>query len=190
MSARDPSRSDVTRLLHDWTEGDGEALHRLMPIVVAELRDIAERYLVSERVDHTLQPTALVNEVYLKLVDRDSVQWKNRAQFFGFSAQLMRRILVDHARAKNTAKRGSEVQKVSLDQSHMEIPVDRDVDLVALDDALERLEELDPRQAKIVELRFFAGLTNEEVADYLEVSPTTVKREWTTARRFLKKELR
>ncbi|MEM8960757.1 MAG: sigma-70 family RNA polymerase sigma factor [Acidobacteriota bacterium] len=182
--------SDITKLLHDWTDGDAEALDDLMALVFEELRTIASRSLNRESRAHTLQPTALVNEVYLKLVDRRSVDWQNRAQFFGFAAELMRRILVDHARARKTSKRGGDVRKISLDASSLDIADHRDLDLVALDDALKALAELDERQSRVVEMRFFAGLKHEEIAQVLGVSPTTVKREWQTARLWLRRALR
>jgi RNA polymerase sigma factor (TIGR02999 family) len=181
-------RSDVTQLLLDWSDGDESALERLMPLVFDELRRIARGFVSREGREHTLQPTALVNEVYLKLVDRRRVQWKNRAQFFGFTAEMMRRILVDYARGRQTAKRGAGVAKISLDDT-LGLAKTRDMELVKLDDALEALAEIDPRQARIVELRFFAGLTNEEVGEVLDVSATTVKREWRTARLWLNREM-
>ncbi|RMH16365.1 MAG: sigma-70 family RNA polymerase sigma factor [Acidobacteria bacterium] len=180
---------DVTAVLRDWTDGDPEALGRLMPLVFDELRTIARRYLDRESPNHTLQPTALVNEVYLKLVGRRRVTWENRAQFFGFAAELMRRILVDHARGLRASKRGGGAPRISL-EAGVDVAFRQDVDVVALDDALKDLAALDPRQAKIVELRFFTGLTNEEVAAALGISLTTVKREWRTARLWLYRELK
>lgn len=179
---------DVTRILQRWTNGDGQALGQLMPLVFDDLRGIARRYLDRESNLHTLQPTALVNEVYLRLEGRRSVSWQNRAQFFGFSAQLMRRILVDHARTQRAGKRGGGTPRVPLDEN-LGLPISKDLDLVALDDALKDLARLDPRQSRIVELRFFTGLTNEEVADVLGISLTTVKREWRLARFWLFREL-
>lgn len=180
--------TDVTQLLLDWSRGDRSALTRLMPLVFSELHRIAEGYFRRERSSHTLQPTALVNEVYLRLIDRRRVQWHNRAHFFGFAAQLMRNILVDHARARQTAKRGGDAITVTLDEAFgpMHTP---DLDLIALDDCLNRLQGLDERQSRIVELRFFAGLTVEETAEVMDVSPTTVKREWRTAKLWLFREL-
>jgi len=183
------SENEITDLLHDWSDGETGALEKLMPLVFEELRRIAAGYFSRESEGHTLQPTALVNEVYLRLTDRRTVQWKNRAQFFAFAAQLMRRILVDHARSHKTAKRGKGMPKISLDES-LAPPDQPDVDLVALDDALKALAEIDPRQARVVELRFFAGLTNDEIAEVLDISPTTVKREWSTARLWLLREMK
>jgi RNA polymerase sigma factor (TIGR02999 family) len=183
--------SDVTGLLRRWREGDREALERLMPLVYQELHRIASRYLRHERPGHTLQSTALVHEAYVKLVDQHHVDWHNRAQFFGLAAQAMRRILVDHARARSREKRGAAAPRVALDavqpaaaEAHV-----HPADAIALDRALEKLETFDPGQARIVELRFFGGLTVEETADVLGTSPSTVKREWTLARAWLFREL-
>ncbi len=183
------SEHQITDILHNWSHGDPEALGKLMPIVFDELRRIAAGYFEQEGKGHTLQPTALVNEVYLKLVGRRSVQWKNRAHFFGFAAELMRRILVDHARSRKTAKRGSGAPRISLDES-IALPETPDLDLLALDDALNSLTELDPRQSRIVELRFFAGLTVDEIAEVMKISSTTVKREWKTARVWLYRQIK
>ncbi len=180
--------SQVTQILQSWTAGDPEALGRLMPLVFDDLRLIARRFMDRESKAHTLQPTALVNEVYLRLKGRRTVRWQNRAQFFGFSAQLMRRILVDHARGLQAGKRGGGAGKISLDECSAVSEMKPD-DLVALDDALKDLAKLDPRQCQIVELRFFAGLTNEQTAEALEISATTVKREWRLARFWLYREL-
>ncbi|MEM9293505.1 MAG: sigma-70 family RNA polymerase sigma factor [Acidobacteriota bacterium] len=182
-------QTTVTALLLSWSDGDEAARDRLMPLVFEELRRMAAGHFRRERHSHTLQPTALVNEVFLRLIDRKRVNWKNRAHFFGFAAQLMRRILVDHARAHNAEKRGGKALTVTLDESFA-IPRQRDLDLIALDDALATLKELDERQSRIVELRFFAGLQVEEVAEVLGISPTTVKRDWRTARLWLYRELR
>jgi RNA polymerase sigma factor (TIGR02999 family) len=187
--AERPTESDITRILHSWSKGDPDALEQLMPIVFEELKNIARQYMGKESKGHTLQPTALVNEVYLQLVGRRSVQWSNRAHFYGSSAQLMRRILVDHARSRRTAKRGGEVFRISLDEVH-DIPQQKSVDLISLDDALKDLEKLDARQARIVEMRFFTGLSIEAVAEALGISATTVKREWLTARLWLLRELK
>jgi len=179
----------VTQLLNDWSQGDQNALNQLMPLVYAELRRLAASYLSRERSDHTLQPTALVNEAYLRLIDQNGVAWENRAQFFGIAAQMMRRILVNHARDRHADKRGGpELLRVSLDDA-ISFFEERDVNLVALDEALTRLEEMDQRQSQIVELRFFGGLTIEEVAAQLHTSPATVKREWATAKLWLQREL-
>ncbi len=179
---------EVTCLLLAWTDGDRAALERLMPLVEQELRRIARRYFDREHRGHTLQPTALVNEVYLRLVDRRSVQWKNRAHFFGFAAQMMRRILVDHARIAHAEKRGDGKRALSLEEI-TDLPIRSDSDLIALDDALESLAEVDGRQARVVELRYFAGLTNAEIGEALGISTRTVKREWRTARLWLHQEL-
>ncbi len=184
-----PTQSEITEILHSWSEGNPEALGRLMPIVFDELRSIARQYMHKEGKGHTLQPTALVNEVYIHLVGRHSVQWNNRAHFYGFTAQLMRRILVDHARGRKTAKRGGGMPRISIDEI-LELPQHKDVDLLRLDDALDSLAQIDKRQARIVEMRFFAGLPIDEVAEALEVSATTVKREWLTARLWLLRELK
>ena len=176
---------DVTDILGAWSEGDPEALERLMPLIVSDLRRQAESYLRRERVSHTLQPTALVNEVYLRLVDQKRAQWRDRAHFFAVAAQLMRRILVDHARAHAAGKRGGWVEKVKLDEAR-DIPADdTPVDLVALDDALKRLAKMDERQAKVVELRYFAGLTIEETAEVVGVTHATISRDWRNARAWL-----
>ena len=160
-----------------------------MPLILEDLRHIANKYLAQESEGHTLQPTALVNEVYLRLVGRRSVNWKNRAQFFAFVAGMMRRILVDHARNRQTAKRGSGAIRLSLDET-IRLPTrEKDPDLLALDDALKSLAEVDPRQSRIVEMRYFTGLSVEEVAEVEDISPTTVKREWRTAKLWLFREL-
>ncbi len=180
--------SDVTQLLHDWSQGDTSALEKLIPLVFEDLRQIARRLFQRETDGHTLQPTALVNEVYLRLMDQRQVHWQNREQFLGVAALLMRRILVDYAKGRQAAKRGSGIPKVSLDEA-MAVPELRDVDIVALDEALSRLAGIDPRQGRIVEMRFFTGLSNEEIAEVLDISVTTVKREWRMARLWLFREL-
>ena len=159
-----------------------------MPLVYAELHRLAASYLSRERSNHTLQPTALVNEAYLRLIDQNSVAWQNRAQFFGIAAQMMRRILVNHARDRHADKRGGDAIRLSLDDA-ISFFEERDVNLVALSDALEQLAKLDLRQSQIVELRFFGGLTIEEVAEHLHASPATIKREWTTAKLWLLREI-
>lgn len=179
---------DVTQLLVNWSNGDKEALEDLTPLVYAELRRLANRYLRRERPDHTLQSTALVHEAYLRLIDSNNVQWQNRAHFFAVSAQLIRHILIDHARARQAEKRGSGGLKLSLDEA-IATPGEKDMDLVALDDALKDLAKIDPEQSRIVELRFFAGLSIEETAEVVGVSPATVKREWTTAKAWLAREI-
>jgi RNA polymerase sigma factor, TIGR02999 family len=178
----------VTRLLLNWSQGDETALDQLMPLVYAELHRLAASYLSRERSDHTLQPTALVNEAYLRLIDQNSVAWQNRAQFFGIAAQMMRRILVNHARDRHADKRGGDAIRLSLDDA-ISFFEERDVNLVALSDALEQLAKLDLRQSQIVELRFFGGLTIDEVAEHLHASPATIKREWTTAKLWLLREI-
>jgi RNA polymerase sigma factor (TIGR02999 family) len=187
MIDRTPS-SDVTALLQSWNGGDPRALEELMPVVYSELHRLARAHLRGERVDHTLQATALVNEAYVRLVGQTRVRWQNRAHFFGTAAQLMRRILVDHAREHRSAKRGGGATRVELDEA-LGAAEERDIDLLALDAALERLELLDARQSRLVVLRFFGGLTIDEAAEVLGVSPATAKREWTTARIWLRREL-
>ncbi|WP_287128293.1 sigma-70 family RNA polymerase sigma factor [Candidatus Cyanaurora vandensis] len=185
-----PDRStDVTELLLDWRNGNSAALARLIPLVHAELHRIARSYLRQERTDHTLQATALINEAYLKLVDQTRVPWQNRAHFIAVSAQMMRRILVDHARSHRAEKRGGDLQKISLDDALGVSARERDVDLVALDEALTQLARLDTQQCQIVELRYFGGLTIEETATVLSISSATVKRDWSMARAWLRREL-
>lgn len=175
--------SEITKLLADYTNGNREVLDELLPLVYNELRRLAHSYLTRERQDMTLQTTALVHEAYLKLIDQHSVSFQNRAQFFALSAQAMRRILLDNARRHTAEKRGSG-NKISLEDS-AEIPVDANENLLALDMALQELESFDAQQAKIIELRYFGGLTIEETAEILKISPATVKREWTLARAWL-----
>jgi RNA polymerase sigma factor (TIGR02999 family) len=179
---------DVTRLLKAWSDGNQQALNDLMPVVYAEIRKLARSYLRRERPDHTLQPTALVNEAYLRLVDQRQVRWNNRAHFFGIAAQMMRRVLVDHARSRKAEKRGSGNVAVTFDEA-LEVAATQALDVVSLDSALETLAALDPRQARIVELRFFGGLTVEETAEVVALSPATIKREWAAARAWLRREL-
>ena len=180
--------SRITQLLLSINHGEQEALAELMPLVYEELRQLALSYLRRERPDHSLQPTALVHEAYLKLIDQHSVTWQNRAHFFGIAAQLMRRILVNYAVARNTEKRGGSVEKVLLDEA-LDFAEDRKLNLMALNDALTDLAALDARQAQIVELRFFGGLSVEEVAEVLALSPATVKREWRTAKLWLHRQI-
>ena len=180
--------SDVTKLLQDWSQGDASALEKLIPLVFEDLRQIAGRLFQRETDGHTLQPTALVSEVYLRLMDQRKIHWQNREQFFGVAALLMRRILVDYAKGRQAAKRGSGAPKVPLDET-LAVPELQGVDFVALDEALSRLAEIDPRQGRIVEMRFFTGLSHEEIAEVLDISLTTVKREWRTARLWLFREL-
>ncbi|MDQ3753745.1 MAG: sigma-70 family RNA polymerase sigma factor [Acidobacteriota bacterium] len=183
-----PSPRTITQLLIKWNNGDRESLDQLMPLVYAELRSIADSYLRRERSDHTLQPTALVHEAYLRLVDQTNTTWENRAHFFGAAAQLMRQVLVDHARKHLAAKRGGLRHKVTLDKA-INFSVNRSVDLVALDDALISLSNLDRDQSLIVELRFFGGLTVEETAKVMKRSPATIKREWRLAKAWLRREI-
>lgn len=183
------SVQSVTSLLKAWSAGDPEAERRLVPLVYAELRRRAGAYLRRERPGHTLQPTALVHEAWLRLAGQD-VDWRNRSQFFGMASSLMRRILVDHARRRGAARRGGGAPRVALEEA-MGTTADGDrVDMVRLDEALTELAELDPRQGRIVELRFFGGLTTEETAGLLGVSPATIKRDWTVARAWLFDRLR
>jgi RNA polymerase sigma factor (TIGR02999 family) len=185
---REPS-SAVTELLVRWRDGDREALETLMPLVYAELRRLAHHYLQQERSDHTLQSTALVHEAYLRLAGQNPPQWQNRAHFFGIAARVMRQILVEYARGHNAAKRGGVgAYTLALDEA-LEIQQKTNVDVVALDDALERLSELDPQQSRIVELRFFGGLTIEDTSEVMGISPATVKRDWTSARAWLHREI-
>ncbi len=177
---------DITALLKDWSGGDREALERLMPVVYGELKRLAASYLRSERPDHTLQPTALVHEAFLRLQGQRSVIWSNRGHFFGIAARIMRRILVDHARRRRAAKRDGVVLRLTLVDAGAD---DRAPELIALDSALTSLEELDPQQARVVELRFFGGLTVEETAEAAGISTATVKREWRTARAWLRREI-
>jgi RNA polymerase sigma factor (TIGR02999 family) len=184
----DPTPGEITQLLIQVTEGNQEAESRLIPLVYGELRRLARRYMRNERPDHTLQATALVHEAYLRLAGQKDISWQNRAHFFGVAANAMRRILVDHARAKQAKKRGGDDQKVSFDEA---VPVQPEApqDFLALDEALERLAKRDPRQARIVELRYFGGLSEEETAEVLGISVRTVKRDWKVARAWLYKEI-
>ena len=185
-----PEASEVTILLNRINDGDGKAPEELLPLVYGELRKLAHSYLQNERSDHTLQATALVHEAYIRLVDWEKVSWQNRAHFFAVAASVMRKILVDHAREKRAQKRDGG-QKLSLDEA-VSLPYQksREIDLIALDEALEKLNQFDKTQSKIVELRFFGGLTIEETAHALQISPATVKREWTVARTWLFREIK
>jgi RNA polymerase sigma factor (TIGR02999 family) len=183
----EPAGGDVSQLLRAWSEGDQGALERLTPIVYKELHRLARHYMKGERPGHVLQTTALVNEAYMRLVDYKRMQWQNRAHFFAVSAQLMRRILVEHARRQNL-KRGGGVQHVSLEEAAV-VGGDRAADLVALDAAMDALARLDPRKVQVVEMRFFGGLSVEETAEVLKVSPVTVMRDWSTAKAWLYREL-
>lgn len=194
MTPQAPLRTDmdsarsVTALLTDWSRGDTTALEQLLPLIYDELRRVAARQLRGERVNHTLQPTALVHEVYLRLVDQRQVHWQDRAHFLGVAAQTMRRILVDHARRHTARKRNDGVQCVSIDDAK-DLAAAQEVPLLALDHALARLEAVDSELARIVELRAFGGLTIEEAAHVLKVSPSTAKRDWRTAKAWLNREL-
>ena len=183
----EPAAEDISTLLRAWSDGDQSALERLTPVVYDELHRLARRYMKGERSGHSLQTTALVNEAYMRLVDYERMQWQNRAHFFAVSAQLMRRILVEHARRHNL-KRGGGVPHVSLDEASM-VDGDPDADLVALDDAMNGLARIDARKVQVVEMRFFGGLSVEETAEVLKVSPVTVKRDWRAARAWLYREL-
>jgi RNA polymerase sigma factor (TIGR02999 family) len=183
-----PSTQEITQLLVAWNNGDAAALEQLTPLVHAELHRLAKRYMAGERQGHILQTTALVNEAWLRLIDWQNVEWQNRAHFFGLAAQVMRRILVDFARARHREKRGGDALQVSLSEA-ANVPQEKGADLVALDDALQALEKLDSRQARVVELRFFAGLSNEETAEVLKVSDGTVRRDWSLAEAWLYREL-
>ncbi len=180
---------DVSQLLLAWRNGDQQALDQLMPLVYDELRRLAAAYLRREHPGHTLQTTALVHEAYLRLVDQTHADWQNRAQFFGVAAQLMRRILVDHARTQHAAKRGSGALKLSLNEAAGKTK-EKAAEVVALDDALAELAALDPQQSRLVELRYFAGLSIVETAEVLGISPATVKREWNTAKAWLYNQLK
>jgi RNA polymerase sigma factor (TIGR02999 family) len=182
------SQQQITERLIAWGSGETSALDDVMRAVYQELRRMADHYLRLERPDHTLQPTALVHEAYLRLIDQRKVSWQNRAHFFGVAAQMMRRILVDHARTKQRGKRGGAARKLSLDEV-MNLSQGRAADLVALDDALKALAEIDPRKSQVVELRFFGGLSIEETAEVLAVSPQTVLRDWKMAKAWLYQEM-
>ena len=182
------SQRQVTQLLLDWRDGDDEALNKLIPLVYQELKRLARYHMRRERADHTLQTSALVNEAYIRLVDYKNMRWQDRAHFLAVAAQAMRRILVEHARARTRAKRGGEPRKVSLDEAAT-LADGKAADMVALDGALNALAEFDPRKSQIVELRYFGGLNIEETAEFIGVSPATVKREWNTAKIWLHREI-
>ena len=183
-------RPEITLWLQEWSSGKEDALEALMPVVYAELHRQAANYLRRERLGHTLQATALINEVYLKLIDQREVNWKNRAHFFGIAAQAMRRILVDHARSRHRDKRGGNAENLPLEAAgFVTSPNESRVDLIALDEALTRLADLDERQSRIVELRFFTGMSVEETAEALGISAATVKNEWRSAKAWLFQEL-
>jgi RNA polymerase sigma-70 factor (ECF subfamily) len=188
LDMSDARPKDVTQLLIEWNRGKQGALDELLPLVYDELHRVAARCMRREQRSHTLQATALVHEAYLRLIDQTRVQWQNRAHFLGVAAQMIRRILVDYARAKQAAKRGGKAMRLLLDDA-VGMPTRREVDIVRLDDALHDLGRIDPQQARIVELRFFTGLSIEETAEALSISPATVKRDWVVARAWLFREL-
>jgi len=183
-----PAPHDVTKLLKDWSGGDQSAADELMPLVYEELRRLAHQYMRREKPGRTLQTSALVNEAYVRLVDQNKIQWESRAHFFGIAARLMRQILVDQSRRRNFAKRGGGAIRVSLNEATANAQ-EQSASVVALDDALKTLEQIDPRKSRIVELRFFGGMSIEETAEALKVSPGTVMRDWTFARAWLRKEM-
>jgi RNA polymerase sigma factor (TIGR02999 family) len=189
MQERGGEAGNVTQMLRDWRDGQTEALGNLLPLVYAELHRQAANFLRKERPGHTLQTTALINEAYLKLIDRRNVNWQDRAHFFAVAAQAMRQILVDYAKRKHRAKREGDQIKVTLEAAEMILAKEKPVDLIALDEALNRLSKRDEQQARVVELRYFSGLTLEETAEALRVSRATVARDWETARAWLHREL-
>jgi RNA polymerase sigma factor (TIGR02999 family) len=189
MTEKHQDSHHVTELLRDWTNGNSAAMDELLPFVYDELRRRAARYLRRERINHTLQTTALVHEAYLKLVDQKAVQWKDRSHFFAVAAQAMRRILVDHAKYKNRSKRGGDLPDLQLDAALESVIAESKVDIEALDEALSRLALIDPDQERLVELRFFAGLPLEEAAAVLDISRATAAREWQVAKSWLYREL-
>ncbi|HLH52742.1 MAG TPA: sigma-70 family RNA polymerase sigma factor [Verrucomicrobiae bacterium] len=189
LEVNSASSARVSELLRNWGKGDERAREALIPLVYNELRRLARRHLRGERPDHTLQSAALVNEAYLRLIQRQQPQWENRAHFFGVAAQVMRHILVDHARNRRAAKRGAGAPRLELTPD-IALPREREIDVVALDDALNQLAALDSQQSRVVELRFFGGLSIEETALVLGISPATVKREWATARAWLHREIK
>jgi RNA polymerase sigma-70 factor (ECF subfamily) len=179
----------ITQLLKEWGEGNQAALDKLMPLVYEELRRQASRYLRNERQGHTLQTTALIHEAYLKLLGNERIEWQNRSHFFAIASTAMRRILVDHARERHREKRGGNAENLPLDEAFQISSNEKSVDLIALDEALNRLAKLDARQAKIVELRYFSGLSNDETAAILGVSEGTVRNDWKIAKAWLKQEI-
>lgn len=187
QSAKTPP--DISRLLRKWSDGDRAALEELLPLVYDELHQQAERYLRRERVGHTLQTTALIHEAYLRLIDQRDVRWQSRTHFFAIAAQMMRRVLIDYARAKHREKRGGDDVRLSLDKAYLVAANEDSVDLIALDQALRRLAELDEQQARVVELRYFGGLSLEETAEVLHISRATTARDWEVAKAWLRREL-
>jgi RNA polymerase sigma factor (TIGR02999 family) len=188
MTEHIPSPHEITHLLIAWSNGSQDALEQLYPLVYEELRRLAHRYMSRERPGHTLQTTAVVHEAYLRLIDQRHAQWQNRAHFFAIAAQMMRRILITHAQSHAYAKRGGGTLKVSLDEAAV-LSQERAGELLALDDALGSLTALDPRRSQVVELRFFGGLSNEEIAEVLKISPNTVTRDWNVAKAWLYREM-
>ena len=184
----DPQPQEVTQLLLDWGQGDQAALDKLIPLVYQELRMLAQRHMRRENPGHTLQTTALVHEAYVRLIDQKNVRWQNRAHFFAVAARLMRRILLDRARWRLCAKRGGGARQMSLDEA-ADFSLDRAAEMIALDDALESLAAIDPRKSQVVEMRFFGGLSVEETAETLQVSPETVLRDWRLAKVWLLREM-
>lgn len=185
----DDNLQDVTRILQEWSVGSSDAHERLMPLVYGELRRLARHYLQKERSGHTLQPTALVHEAYLRLIDQTRVTWQNRAHFYGVAAQSMRRILVSHARAHAAEKRGGDMARLTLDEAGLYPQQQKTVDLLALDEALQHLARIDARKSRVVEMKFFGGLGEEEIAECLNVSTKTVMRDWRMAKLWLYNEL-
>ena len=184
----EPGAHELTELLLAWGEGDEDALDKIAPLVHAELYRLAKRYMSRERADHLLQTSALINEAYVRLIDWKAVRWQNRAHFFGVAAQMMRRILVDFARRRPRVDKNAEAVNISLDEA-LTVSTEKDADLIALDDALKSLSELDERKSKIVELRFFGGLSVDETAEVMKIAPITVIREWNKAKAWLYREL-
>ncbi len=188
MTRSTPSPHELTQLLIDWSKGSQDALEQLCPLVYEELRRLAHRYMSRERPGHSLQTTAVVHEAYLRLIDQKHVQWQNRAHFFAIAAQMMRRILITHAQSDAYAKRGGGALKVSLDEAAI-LSKERAGELLTLDEALKSLTAIDPRRSQVVELRFFGGLSNEEIAEVLKISPNTVTRDWNVAKAWLYREM-
>ena len=189
MNESPENSPDVTAMLKLWSEGDTQILDNLMPLVYEELRRQASRFLRKERAGHTLQTTALIHEAYLKLIDQKDVEWQSRAHFFAIASTAMRRILVDYARTRHREKRGGSAENLPLDEAYQVSSKEKSLDLVALDEALTRLAKIDPRQARIVELRYFSGLDNDETAEVLGVSNATVRRDWNFAKAWLRQEI-
>lgn len=182
---KDESSHDITQMLIELTDGNTEVVNQILPRIYDELRKLASGYLRRERADHTLQPTALVHEAYMKLIDQKKVHWQNRAHFFGIAAQVMRRILLDHARKHNADKRGGEAEKLPIEEEILVVSHEKSAELIALDEALETLSKMDPQKAKIVELRYFGGLSIEETAEVMGVSVPTINRQWRMAKAWL-----